>query len=379
MAKGKTKGNKGARKEKKVSLGINKALYEKIEKFPDSISEAVSLGERITLPLRYYKKYARIAFSGMGASGAGGDFVSDIVPYVDIRTTKSYEVPPYYGQDTLFIAISFSGKTEETIASASQANKKGCLVIGMGIPTNLKALCTKMQVPHVDFPEYYQPTRIGAAFVAFTPLAILGKLGIAQFPPEEWKETLEACKKIRETCSAGIPEKENPAKRFARDLKGLPLVIYVPSSLASLGKKLKDDLAENSKVLVKWEVLPEANHNDFSVWQEKPKAGAIIVRSPLDEGEREGKGLDLSEKVLKRSTKKLAKLTLPQAKSKAARLFSGIYFGMFMSFYLRTLQGKSKSVAKTPLQDAVKKKLDADFTEKLVSEATPNQKSASGA
>ncbi|MFH0961933.1 MAG: SIS domain-containing protein [archaeon] len=361
---------KGSGKKARREKIVDRAFYERIAKFPESIEEAISLGEKTTIPLRYYRKYSRVAVAGMGASGAGGDYLADLAPYLDIACLKAYEIPPYFGQETLFIAISFSGKTEETISAAALAHKKGCHVIGMGIPAKLKELCSKIQVPHVDFPAYYQPSRIGAAFVAFAPAAVLGKLGMMHFSREDIKETVKECRKIRETCGQEVPEKENPAKKFARDLAKLPVVIYVPSSLSSLGKKLKDDFAESGKVLAKWEALPEANHNDLSVWQERPNASAIIVRSGKDETEREKEGLALSERVLKKYSRKFAKLTLPQANSKFARLFAGVYFGMFVSYYLGVFRG-IKAIGKTPLQDAVKGKLTPEFTQKTIEESAP--------
>jgi|GEM_PF-6719749 len=365
--------------KKKINQGVNGKIYGKILMFPESVSEAFSLGEKPTLPLRYYKKYSRIAILGMGGSGYGAGLLQNIAPYLDIQANHSYEIPPYYGAETLCLAVSFSGKTEETISAATLAHKKGCSVIGMGIPTKLKELCTRLQIPHVDFPEKFQPTRIGPAFVTLTPAGILRKLGILQITQEEISETVEACRKIRESCSADVPKQKNPAMKIAGDLKGLPIAVYVPSEISGLGEVFKDNFAENSKVFVKWEILPEGNHHDFSIWEDRPKAAAVILRSPKDENEREKISLALSEKVLKKYANKFVKITLPDTKSRVARIFAGLYFGMFVSYYLRTLSGKGKkSVEKTPLQNAVKGKLSADFVERIISSATPQPQAAQG-
>jgi bifunctional phosphoglucose/phosphomannose isomerase len=340
-------------------------MFQRMLEFPEAIAEATKLGEQTTIPLRYFKKYVRVGFLAMGGSGSGADLLANWFPHLDIHNVHDYSIPPYFGNDTLCVAITYSGKTEETIAAAIEAHRKGCPLFGIGGGATLKEVCGKFGETHIDIPLKFQPTRIGTAFVTFTPAALLSKLGLVQIEHGEIKGIIDACGKVREAC-ANPKAKRNPAMELAKSLKGLPVTIYAPANLSGVAIKMKNDLAENSKILSKWELLPEGNHHDVSCFQEKPKAAAVLIRSPADESPRMKTRLDLTAKALKRSAKKFSQLTLPQEKSRMARLTAGAYFGMFVSYYLRTLQGRRKSVLKTPLQEAVKNRMPKGFVEELV-------------
>ncbi len=365
-------GGRGAPGKLKVDLDSEKfarrldreGIYGKIEAFPQTIREALRLGEGVTLPMRYFRKYERIAFLAMGGSGAGGDFLRDAAPYLDIHSVHDYSIPPYFGPETLCIAITYSGKTEETIAAAAEAHRRNCNLLGIGGGFALKEACSRTASTHVEIPLLYQPTRIGMSFVTFTPAGLLKKLGILQLSGEDMDEIVGTARKVLEDCALSVPEKRNPAKRMARQLSGLPITIYSHASIGSVAARIKNDIAENAKAPVKAEPLPECNHNEFSTWQGKPRAAAILLRSSQDESEEVRLGLDLSAKVLKRNAKVFLEISLPQTRSKLARLVATSYFGMFLSYYL-ALRLRT-NVAKTPLQEAVKKKLPKSFTEGIL-------------
>lgn len=339
-------------------------MYEKILGIPEQVMEGLKLGERPTFPMRYFKKYERIAILGMGASGLAGDVFSNVIQHIDVHPVKTYSVPAYFGDETLALAVTYSGRTEETVAAAIEAAKRGCLLVGMGIPGAMKTACGRLGSPHIDLPEKYQPTRIAPGITVFTPLGILAKLGIFTFTQEDVKEIIENLSEVRKSCAIEVHESKNPAKKFATEIGRLPVAIFAPAGISSVAKRMRDDISENAKRLAWYEVLPEADHNEISSWAGRPKACVILVRSPADEGVQEKEGLALSARVLKRNSAKFLQLTLPHPKSKLARLMAGIYFGIFVSYYMRIAEGKS--VAKTPLQEAVKGRLPKGYLEGLL-------------
>jgi glucose/mannose-6-phosphate isomerase len=73
-----------------------------------------------------------ILMAGMGGSGITGDLVTALAAdelSVPIAIQKGYELPRWAGPGTLVLAVSYSGGTEETLAVATEAITRGCLVL----------------------------------------------------------------------------------------------------------------------------------------------------------------------------------------------------------------------------------------------------------
>ena len=72
-------------------------------------------------------KIKNIILTGLGGSAIGGDLLQNYLrtelkyPYT---VNRNYELPPYANENTLVIASSYSGNTEETISALNQAIKK---------------------------------------------------------------------------------------------------------------------------------------------------------------------------------------------------------------------------------------------------------------
>src|SRR5437764_14740163 len=68
---------------------------------------------------------------GMGGSGIAGDIVAAVAgPFmpVPVGVAKSYELPAFGRDGTLVLAVSFSGGTERTVESATEAAVQGATV-----------------------------------------------------------------------------------------------------------------------------------------------------------------------------------------------------------------------------------------------------------
>ena len=78
------------------------------------------------------KKINKIYVAGLGGSGIGADFVAAIirkeakVPYL---VGKGYSIPGYVDSNTLAIASSYSGNTEETLQAFRAIEKTGAKIV----------------------------------------------------------------------------------------------------------------------------------------------------------------------------------------------------------------------------------------------------------
>ncbi|HEX7267372.1 MAG TPA: SIS domain-containing protein, partial [Streptosporangiaceae bacterium] len=76
-----------------------------------------------------------IVVTGMGGSGVAGDVLAALCGRgcpVQVLPVHDYQLPAWVGAADLVIAVSCSGGTEETIAAAAEAARRGCRLIGVG-------------------------------------------------------------------------------------------------------------------------------------------------------------------------------------------------------------------------------------------------------
>ena len=107
-----------------------------IAAFPQRMQEAVDHSKKLNLKSSD-KQINEVVITGLGGSGIGGTIVSKIVAgYAKkpILVNNDYTLPGFVGPQTLVIACSYSGNTEETLTAFDIALEKGaeiaCLTSG---------------------------------------------------------------------------------------------------------------------------------------------------------------------------------------------------------------------------------------------------------
>ena len=88
--------------------------------------------------------------------------------------------------------------------------------------------------------------------------------------------------RLRRRCRADTPLKDNPAKSLALELLGHLPVLYTLQRMSSVARRFKNQLAENSKLLAKYDLLPEAGHNEVEAWHERDNLLPVIIRHPRE-------------------------------------------------------------------------------------------------
>ena len=102
-----------------------------IQSFPEHISEALNLAENIELNFNF-SRIQNIVISGQGGSSIGALIAKNILQYHINRPVfinQDYTIPEFVDQNTLFIASSYSGQTEETIQALKCAIKKNSQIL----------------------------------------------------------------------------------------------------------------------------------------------------------------------------------------------------------------------------------------------------------
>ena len=128
-------------------------MYAAIEGLPDQLEHAFALGMQQPLPEFHDLKYVIVA--GMGGSAIGSDLLA---AYMEGRASlpltvhRDYDLPAWAkGPETLVIASSHSGNTEETLSAFGRALENGCRVVAVTRGGKLAKAALGAQAPLWQF------------------------------------------------------------------------------------------------------------------------------------------------------------------------------------------------------------------------------------
>lgn len=243
-----------------------------------------------------------VVHSGMGGSALWA-LLSTSWPgwKVPFEVVRGYDIPSYVGPNTLFIASSYSGNTEETLSSLSQAEEKGAQIVIITSRGKLEEIANEKGYPLIKLPTIIPP-RYGCIYGLKGLVTLAEHLGLSATPDaaNELSNVASYLKDSINSWAVTVPTKDNRAKQLALDIIGKSPVIYGGPLLAPAAHKWKIGFNENSKN-VAWEyAFPEFNHNEFTGWTAQPvdKPYTIVyLRSSFD-NDRIQKRFELSDKLL---------------------------------------------------------------------------------
>ena len=237
-------------------------MLGEIDNLPAQLENAWKLGQTQQLP--EILGTTRVIISGMGGSAIGADllaaYITPTCP-VPVIVYRDYGLPAWaHGPETLVIASSHSGNTEETLEAFDAALLKKCRLMAIATGGKLAGLASRAKLPLWKFEHTGQP-RAAVGFSFGLLLAAFARLGLIPDPLEELAGAVAAMKKQKETLRSDVPVTQNPAKRLAGQLVGRWVNVYGSDLLAPVARRWKGQLNEIAKAGAGFEVLPEADHN----------------------------------------------------------------------------------------------------------------------
>ncbi len=282
-----------------------------------------------------------IVLGGMGGSALYAVFLNSWPGFsVPFEISRGYNIPNYVNENTLFIASSYSGNTEETLSALEEAEQKKAQIVVLAAGGKLAERAEQAGYPLIRIPSGIQP-RMSSFYCLSGVLQLFEPLGLV--PKGSLQELREAGDWLKEQVgawAATVPTSNNPAKQLAQELMGKSVVVYSGSKLAPAANKWKICMNENAKNVAWWNYLPEFNHNEFIGWSSHPldKPYAVIdLRSNL-EHPRIQKRFEVTERLL--SGKRPApEVVEAQGDTLIKQLLWTASMGDFTSLYLALLNG----------------------------------------
>lgn len=317
-------------------------LLGSIEALPDQIEIAWSKAGSAKLPAAY-KKTIRIVVCGMGGSALPPDVVLSVfedriaTPLIVVR---DYQLPAWVDKDTLVIACSYSGNTEETLTAAKEASARKAKVAVITGGGKLLDLAKRKRWPKRILTKEGNPSnqpRMAIGSFTFTLMEILQTHGALQIQDREIHALVQY---LRNQMKQFVPEtKANPAKQIASSLKrSLPIFISA-QHLAGPIHVMTNQFNENAKHVAFHLEIPELNHHFLEALRfptrEKTSLAVILFQSPHYRAEIQKRIKLTAELLIKNGI--AAQIVSSDAPGRLEQAWEAIHLGSFASFYLAML------------------------------------------
>ena len=268
-----------------------------ISDFTNHLNDALSIG--ISAKFNCAKSdINNILICGLGGSGIGGSIITDIVNdviSVPITATKGYEVPKFVNKNTLVIACSYSGNTEETIEAVEKCLKKNAEVSVITSGGKLKEIALEKNLNHIIIPGGHPPRAMFG--YGFTELFfVLKNYNLINNDFEnDFKNAISLLDK----------EKENIkilARSIAKKLYKKTPIIYTCEGFEGVAIRFRQQINENSKMLCWHHVVPEMNHNELLGWRTNVEGLAVVFLRNKNDYYRNQTRLDINKSVISKYT-----------------------------------------------------------------------------
>jgi glucose/mannose-6-phosphate isomerase len=316
-------------------------MLGEIDSLPGQLQSAWELGQQ--LPLPDSQGISRILISGMGGSAIGADLLAAYIApacQVPVIVHRDYDLPAWArGSQTLVIASSHSGNTEETLAVFAAAIQAQCRLLAICTGGELEQSATALHLPVWKFTHAGQP-RAAVGFSFGLLLAAFARMGLIPDPEKELHEAIASMRSQQVTLRADVPVAQNPAKRMAGQLVGRWINVYGSGILAPVARRWKGQVNELAKAGAGFEFLPEADHNALAGLENPAilmQTITLFLRAPSDHP-RNHLRADLT-----RHGFMVAGLNTDvynaHGESRLAHLWTALHFGDYLAYYLAMAYG----------------------------------------
>jgi glucose/mannose-6-phosphate isomerase len=302
---------------------------------PEQIAEAEVSARRVALGRR--RSYSNVVVAGMGGSAISGDICRTVLADVDpipVFVCRRYDVPALVTDKTLFVGISYSGNTEETLSAIRHARRRGCDMVFITTGGKLGRMARRMAVPAVRVPSGLQP-RAALGHLCTSLLVVLERLGICGPVGSALNEAVTLMVDRREAWLRHAGE-------IARKLEdNLPMVYGTAPLLEAVLDRWRCQLNENAEVMCHTSMLSEHNHNEVvGMGQPGWLARRSVIVALHDSSSPEQNRTRLAQVLdITRGSYREAIHVESEGRSSLARVFSLTMIGDLVSVELAALRG----------------------------------------
>lgn len=297
------------------------------------------VGMSLAKDIKIEGKFNSVTVSGMGGSALPVNLLRtycnslfrthiNYKPF-EIYVNRYYSLPPEsQDKSSLNFTASYSGNTEETLASLEEAKKLNLPFIGFSSGGKLEELCKEYGMPHIKLPipyPNYQP-RMGTGYFFGAMFQLLVNHGLV---PDLTSDLLKSANKFNDN----MQSYEEKGKELAKQLRGKTPVIYASPKYKSVAMVWKIKINENAKTPAFWNFFPELNHNEMVGFTNPQAKFFIIMLKDSEDDQRNLKRYEATSKLLGEIGIE-SKIIEMDGSDVFSKMFSSITYADWASYYL---------------------------------------------
>jgi len=205
-----------------------------------------------------------------GGSAVAGEVLAAVCGTgapVQVTGSRGYQLPGWVGAADLVVAVSGSGSTQETLAAATEAARRGCHLVAVGgAGSPLQRIAEQVRATFIPVASAGMP-RSTLWGLSVPLLVIAERLGVTRIGRDVYEEAAAAMEDVSHQCRPSSESFVNPGKSLALDLVGTFPLIWGSSALAGVAaRRFASQLNANAKYPAVAGVLPDASHDQVGVF-----------------------------------------------------------------------------------------------------------------
>lgn len=281
-----------------------------------------------------FGKHKRFIVCGMGGSHLAAGVLKLLKPDLPLVIHRDYGLPNLPAKDlkeSVVIASSYSGNTEETVDAFAQAQKKNLAAIAVSTGGKLLEMAIKNSLPYVELPNTGIQPRSAIGFSLRALLKIIGDRKLVE-------ETAELAH------SLAPADFEENGKLLAQKLNGFIPVVYASKQNKALAHNWKIRFNETAKTPAFYNLFPEVNHNEMIGFGGGGSAGELskkfhfIFLKDGGDSQKIQKRMDVMEKLF-RERELSVEVVRMNGTSLAHKVFCSIVLADWTAYYLAEAYG----------------------------------------
>lgn len=313
---------------------LRQAIYDSPKQF--------AVGFQLAKDVKIEGNFQRVVFYGEGGSAfpasitriiaANKRYVTGELPIAFFQN-YTYLLTPDSSRDALNVFCSYSGNTEETISTLTQAIEAGIPAIAMASGGKVEEICKEHNVPFVKLPvpyEGFQP-RMGTGYFVGAMLQVLANHGLTV----DFKNEITKSAAGFESRMEGF---EKVGMELAAKVAGKTPVVWANQTFKELARIWTIKFNEHAKNPAFFNFFSELNHNSMIGYSHLGNQYfAIMLKDPADDP-RNHKRYDVTAGILKEVGMESEILEIT-GETVFEKLFNSIYLADFVGYYLAEKNG----------------------------------------
>ena len=319
----------------------------------DRSSVLVRMGNtpsRLNPPLDWEKTFPHpldkprnVVIGGVGGSGIAGDIITDYLRAVGdapISVCRALRIPNHVEENTLFLAISYSGETVETLSLLEQAANRKAMLASITSGGTLLSISLARKIPYLKV-EADLPPRVALPELVASALFVIGRAGLLKDIDRILADVSKSVASLIESINPEKPAEQNAAMQMAERLHDKLPLLFGPEERASVLRRFKNELNENSKMPAFYVSTPEGYHDDIEGLRTlsllcSPQPILLLTR---DETRGQSKTREALQALLNELSLSSPLTFEGQGGNMLSELFTAVTFGDYVSVYLALLRG----------------------------------------